>query len=140
MAHAHAADIKDITEKKETIITAFLGSLSGLHLIIFIHSQTKHIYIIRHKPKRKVGLHMNEFPKEKLLNLSDDAFKSLIYEINSQIGGSQSKADKLASDIPSLKKQISKMSPSDAEQLLGHLKKASGQSAEEILKKLNNIK
>lgn len=83
---------------------------------------------------------MNEFPKEKLLNLSDDAFRSLIYEINSQIGGSQSKAEKLASDIPSLKKQISKMSPSDAEQLINRLKKASGTNAEEILQKLNNIR
>ena len=83
---------------------------------------------------------MNEFPKEKLLNLSDEAFKSLIYEINSQAGGNPTKAEKLASDIPSLKKQISKMNASDAEQLLSRLNKTSGIKTEEILKKLNNIK
>lgn len=82
---------------------------------------------------------MNEFPKEKLLNLDDEAFRSLIYEINSLAGGSHSKAERLASDIPALKKQIGKMDSSDAQRLLNKISKSEDNKAEEILKKLNNL-
>ena len=82
---------------------------------------------------------MNEFPKEKLLNLDDESFKSLIYEINAKAGGNPAKAEKLASDIPSLKKQIGKMSSHDAEKLMNRLSQNSNITPEEILKKLNGI-
>jgi hypothetical protein len=37
----------------------------------------------------------NIFPKEKLLNLDDEAFRSLIYEINTLAGGNPESANVL---------------------------------------------
>ena len=79
---------------------------------------------------------MNNFSKDKILRLDDDSFKSLIMEINSLAGGDPKTAQRLAADIPSLKKQIDKMSNKDAEKLMS---KIQSDKAEEILKKLNNI-
>jgi len=81
----------------------------------------------------------NIFPKEKLLNLDDEAFRSLIYEINSLAGGNPESAKRLASDIPALKNQIGKMNSSDAQKFLNRLSKKEDKKTEEILKKLNNI-
>jgi hypothetical protein len=80
----------------------------------------------------------NKFPKDKILSLNDDAFRSLIFEINSLAGGNPSSAEKLASDIPSLKKQLSRMTDADAQKLLKRLG-TEDKKAEDILKKLNNI-
>ncbi len=82
---------------------------------------------------------MNEFPKEKLLNLDDETFRSLIYEINSLAGGNISNAQRLAGDIPALKNQLNKMNSSDAQKLLSRLGKNEDKKVEEILKKLNNL-
>ena len=82
---------------------------------------------------------MNQFPKEKLLKLNDDEFRSLIYEINTLAGGNPKNAEKLAADIPSLKKQIDKMTENDARKLISRLDKTEDKKAEEILKKLNGI-
>ncbi len=78
---------------------------------------------------------INEFPKEKLLNLDDASLKNLIFEINSIAGGSTKKAEKLASDLPSLKKKISKMDQKDFQKLLSSLNKEENKKAEEILKR-----
>ena len=79
---------------------------------------------------------MNQFPKEKLLNLDDEAFKSLIMEISSLAGGNPKNAERLASDIPSLKNKISKMNDRDAQKLL---QKIEDEKANEILRKLGKI-
>lgn len=80
----------------------------------------------------------NNFPKEKLLNLDDEAFRNLIYEISSLAGGNPANAEKLASDVPALKKQIGKMNEQDAQKLLNRLGKSEDKKVEEILKKINN--
>jgi DNA polymerase/3'-5' exonuclease PolX len=82
---------------------------------------------------------MKEFPKEELLNLNDDEFRSLIYEISSLAGGNPKSAEKLASDIPALKKQIDRMNENDARRLMQKLDKADDKKTEEILKKLNGF-
>ena len=79
---------------------------------------------------------MNNFSKEKILGLDDESLKSLIMEINSLAGGNPQNAQRLASDIPSLKKQITKMSDKDAQKIMSRIET---DKAEEILKKLNNI-
>lgn len=79
---------------------------------------------------------MNQFPKEKLLNLDDEAFKSLIMEISSLAGGNPQNAKRLAADIPSLKSKISKMSDRDAQKLLDRIE---DEKANEILRKLGKI-
>ncbi len=79
---------------------------------------------------------MNDFPKEKLLNLDDESFKALILEINALAGGNIKNAEKLSADIPSLKNQISKMNERDAKRLM---QKVGDEKADEILKKLGRL-
>ncbi len=81
---------------------------------------------------------MNNFPKEKLLNLDDNSLRQLIFEINSLAGGSASKAEKLASDLPSLKHKLSKMDQKDFQKIMNSLNREENKKAEEILRRLNN--
>ncbi len=81
---------------------------------------------------------MNNFPKEKLLNLDDNSLRQLIFEINSLAGGSASKAEKLASNLPSLKNKLSKMDQKDFQKIMNSLNKEENKKAEEILRRINN--
>ncbi len=89
------------------------------------------------KATKKGRAKMNNFPKEKILNLDDNSLKELIFEINSLAGGSTSKAEKLASDLPSLKNKISKMNSKDFQKIMNSLDKEENKKAEEILRKIN---
>ncbi len=81
---------------------------------------------------------MNNFPKEKLLNLDDNSLRQLIFEINSLAGGNASKAEKLASDLPALKNRLSKMDQKDFQKIMNSLNREENKKAEEILRRINN--
>lgn len=76
---------------------------------------------------------MNENPIEKILSLDDAAFENLAREVASVCGVGKLKTGAMLSDIPSLKKRISKMTKSDAENIVSSVGK---DKAGEVLKLL----
>ena len=78
----------------------------------------------------------NDFPKEKLLSLDDRTLANLIFEINALAGGSTAKAEKLANNLPDLKKKLSKMDSKDFNRIMSSLSKEDSQKARDILDKL----
>jgi len=62
----------------------------------------------------------SENDMKKLLSLDDESFAKLIVSIAEATGGAEGakKAQKLASDVPSLKKLMSRLTPEEAEGLI----------------------
>lgn len=78
---------------------------------------------------------LTEQELKQILSMDDESFKRLILTIVKAAGGNEGKAASLASDIPSLKKLMSRLTPAEAEELLG---KAGKGRSEDIYRSINN--
>ena len=61
---------------------------------------------------------LNQNDIARILAMDDGSFGNLVMEIARAAGGDEKRARALASDVPSLKKALSGMSPAEAEALL----------------------
>ncbi|MDD4125107.1 MAG: hypothetical protein PHW77_05210 [Eubacteriales bacterium] len=78
---------------------------------------------------------LTEYELRQMLSMDDESLKRLILMIAKAAGGDEGKAASLTSDIPSLKNLMSRLTPAEAEELLGRAGKG---RSEDIYRIINN--
>ena len=82
-----------------------------------------------------IGLAFSENELRQILSMDDESLRRMILQIARSAGGDEGKAASLASDIPSLKSLMSRLTPAEAEELLG---RAGKNKSEDIYRIINN--
>lgn len=71
---------------------------------------------------------------QRLMNLDDDSFRSLVYQISETVGADKRKTEIFASDVDRVKRMVSQVTPEEADKLIGKIGKDKAEQILEIIK------